>query len=420
MKAWYVVNAYTARNAGDAAITLGTALVAAEADGAGIHVATRYHHRDAAFYRGHGISCGPPPVAFPIRGTRRGLGAWRLVVLMVSFVTGLILAIAYRVSPRLARPFLRGEANRGLKEMLAADRVVIAGGGYLYSSRRRFNLTLLHCLACMLLPMVAGLHPVMMPQSVGPAGRFDRTLIGMVLRKLGRVTVRERRSFEFVRDALHVRKVAICPDAAFALDGDLPHPEQVFAAGTTVGVAPMDWSWSRATSAEALPRYTRKMAVVVRELNRAGHAVRLLASSRVDEQDQDDLAIGREIAAQAIRSGATDVALVETRTVDEFIAALLGVNVVVGTRLHACILAIAHGRAAVAIGYQPKTAGTYELLELRDYVHDVETFDPGRIAAQVDALIREPSRVTPFEHARIRARERLLTYYGELCRNDRP
>lgn len=419
MNTWFVVNAYTARNAGDAAITLGTALVAAEADGAGIHVATRYHHQDAAFYRGHGISCGPPPVAFPIRGTRGGLGAWRVVVLMVSFVVGVILAITHRVSPRLARPFLRGEATRGLREMLAADRVVIAGGGYLYSSRRRLNFTLLHCLACMLLPMLAGLHPVMLPQSVGPAGRLDRALIGMVLRKLGRVTVRERRSFEFVRDALHLREVAICPDAAFALGGDLPDPAPASAWGTTVGVVPMDWSWSRATFSEALPRYTRQMAVLVRELNRAGHAVRLLASSRVDEQDQDDLAIAREIAAQAVRSGATDVALVETRTVDEFIAALLGVNVVVGTRLHACILAIAHGRAAVAIGYQPKTEGTYELLELRDYVHDVETFDPGRIAAQVDALIREPSGVIRFEHARVRAREQLFAYYRERCRGDR-
>ena len=414
MKKWYVVNAYSARNAGDAAITLGTARVAADADGARVHIASRYSHQDVEFYRRHGISCGPPPITFPVRGPRESNGTGRVVLFLVSLVVSVLLAATYRASPKLAGFFLRIAPTSGLREMLNADRVVIAGGGYLYSSRRRLNLSLFHCLVCMLLPVLAGKATLMMPQSVGPASHFDRILIRLVLRKVGGITVRDLVSLKFVHDELRISDVSICPDAAFAL-GETESQPACVASKPTVGVVAMDWSWSRSARECAMARYVSHMAMLVEQLNRKGYAVVLLASSRVGEQRQDDLEIGQQVAEQARRQGAADVMVVETLTVDEFIGALREVHVVVGTRLHACILAIAHGKAAVAIGYQPKTEGTYRLLSLGQYAHDVETFDPARISAQVEELIAEPSRTSAFEIAGAHARADVLAYYRKRC-----
>jgi polysaccharide pyruvyl transferase WcaK-like protein len=154
------------------------------------------------------------------------------------------------------------------------------------------------------------------------------------------------------------------------------------------------------------------MASLVGELNSKGLAVVLLASSRVEEQGQDDLEVGRQVVAQAKQQGASDVVVQETRSLDEFIVALEGLRAVVGTRLHACILAIAYGKPAVAIGYQPKSEGTYRLLGLEKYSHDVETFDPVRVAALIGDAIDDPAA---FATAGSDARTAVLAYYLRRC-----
>ena len=415
VKRWCVINAYTVANAGDAAITLGTQVLAREVGGADIHVASRYAARDASFYAAHGISAGPPPVAFPVRGTASAPGPWRALVFLWSLVWAVVVSLAYRACPTMVNGCAFRALGPGLRAMLTADVVVVAGGGYLYSAKRKVNLTLIHSLVSMILPVLAGKSILVMPQSIGPLDPTGRTFASLALGALPVVVVREPISRDFARTGLGVRRMRMAPDVAFTLAGQRgSHPRGPDVdTPVEVAVVPMDWTWARRTGTMELETYVAKMADLVVGLNVRGVAVRIVGSSRVAEEDQDDLAVGRRILDAGHGRGATQVVVVTTATVDEFVEAVAPVRVVVGTRLHACILAITAGRPAVALGYQPKTSGTYEMLGLAQYAHDVERFSVDEVLAQTLSLAEDAS---VFAGAGERAARQVLDCYRDLDR----
>ena len=413
-KRYLIVNAYSAQNMGDAAINLATVALVRAHGAVSVGTAGRYHRHDEQFYAGHGIATVSPAIPFgppgdgslPLRALQFAAGTIWAALLLVPFTIGL---------PALSESLARWTNADGLLELLTADIVVLAGGGYLFSARRRINASLIHSLAVIWLALAARKRLVMMPQSIGPLkGTFDRWIVKKTLAHVSPIVVREQTAFAELTELMDPADLRLCPDVAL-----YGWPERALAprrsSRRTVGVLVMDWTWARDTSRSGLDRYRQELLTVISDLQRADIDVMLLGGCNLPELGQDDMVVAREIADLATTATGKTPALAEVSDPDAFRSLLATLDLVVGTRLHSCLLALACGVPAIALGYQPKTAGSYELLGLHELYHDVETFTAADVGRQAAAILGDESAWNDrVARAAERARTEIERLYDEL------
>lgn len=412
---YVIINAYSARNLGDAAINLATAALLRKRDAANVEISGRYHRHDAQFYSQYGITVAPPAIPFappgdgslPLRGLQFLCGTVWATLLLIPLLVGL---------PDLSESLARWSGSDGLLALFAADVLVLAGGGYLFSGSRRINASLIHCVAITWIALATRKPVVMMPQSIGPLkGRFDRWLVRKTLARVRPIVVREQTTFAEVTELLHPSDMRLCPDVALY---GWSTPVAVAPRPTgrhRVGIVVMDWTWARGAGQRGLDRYCRELATLCRDLKGADVDVVLLGGSKLPELGQDDMVVAREIANLATVETGKTPELVEVSDPESFRSLLSTLDLVVGTRLHSCLLALACGVPAIGLGYQPKTRGTFELLGLQELHHDVEDFAAAALGQQVSAILANASawndRVT---QAAQRARAQIEELYAEL------
>lgn len=389
-KSAIIVDAYTYRNAGDAAIVLATANILRRRGVSSIRVASRHIDSDRDFYQRYGLEAVPASVTFPVKGQTNDL--WRGVTFVWSALAAVLLTLAFQLSPRIAIGASHAVGLSGFAFLAMADTVVLCGGGYLYSPDSRLNLTLLHCALTRWLARWLGKPLLMMPQSIGPfRRRSDELIAAAALQAVDRIVVREEQSAAEARRLVgSSREIVVCPDIAlygWERPGACPgranegQPE-------SVGLIAMDWTWARRAGRADLSRYIDKLAELITHLGETGLHVRLLSSSFVPAEGQDDQEIAAGVLARSqvhdteragIDHDATDV--------EGLRSALRDQTIVVSTRLHGALLAMVEGRPAVTLAYQPKATATYQLLGLSELCLDVQTFSVKELAQKVDMIL---------------------------------
>jgi colanic acid/amylovoran biosynthesis protein len=290
---------------------------------------------------------------------------------------------------RLAAPLLRVEERVQLHEYARADLVVSRGGTYLVEHYRlaahRFDFRLAHLLRRRL---------VLAPQSLGPFGRGWRTVFARAT-----VWVRDDRSVEHLleigvpRTAIHVGA-----DTAFATaepavleaarDRALPdHPR--------VAVSVREWP-------HAGEQYRAAIAALVTYLVREHKAeVTFLSTCQgVPEYVTDDSAVARSIAASLPADVVVEVDA-HWHAPDELRATLKSFDLVVATRMHAAILALAAGVPVFPIAYEFKTDELFAQLGLARFVQDIETIDADASVAALGRFIEELPGLRPELFARV-------------------
>ena len=406
-----IVNAYSARNAGDAAIVLATAAVLQDLTGGSVASASRYCEQDRDYYAPRGIRVVPPVIPFAPRPAE-GSGRTRVLSFALSTPVVFLLAALARLNHGAASRIASRLPLPGFQELLANDRVVICGGGYLYSYHRALNLTLLHATLCVKLAQLAGKRPLMMPQSIGPLHRaLDQRLVRWAFRDVEPVVARDELARAEAEALMPSARVELCPDIAFYgwnASADSPSAPP----GPSVGIVVMDWTWARKVDPTiALDEYVAKLARVSRSLADHGIAVRLYGHSRIPEMDQDDVAVADRVEAAVGMPHVTvdpEGASGDADTLHKLFGQL---DVVIGTRLHSCIVAMSAGTPAVGLAYQPKTTGTFDLLGLSSLAFDVETFDADEIAALALRLVDATEQRDEVIAQVAATRERILSFY---------
>ena len=343
-----VLNTHSVLNSGDAGIVLAQiGLLREFLPGAEISLTSRTPRLDETFYEPMGIRVLPPLI--PAKGIPRGIRG-------------------------------RGELLRALRK---CDLVLASGGGYFWSNRRVFPGRVFFQ---NVLPVLraAGLEkPIaFLPQSFGPTfSRPARAFLSACLngRSVARIFAREKASFDFVKGLLggrpNAEKVSLCPDLAFALGGPesdsagldpgLPRP--------VLAVTLRTWDFPGAGGPAAVEKMRRAyfdgMVEAARRFIQAGNGSALVLSQvRGPWAYEDDRVISRQFAEALGRAaGASRVRLIdppEAALPGQIIGILRRTDAVMATRLHSAIFALLAGRIPVVIGYQPKSAGTMDLLGL--------------------------------------------------------
>jgi len=367
MKNILIINAYSARNRGDAGIVVAMIrYLRGLWPDCRISVMSSYAEENRAFYARYRADSVAPP--WPLsRGTgslaryRDGLAAW----LQAVFLPG-------------------SERFRAYRE---ADLVVSAGGGYVYSSRRGpMGIGLLNALYHYWLGPRHGKPTLGFPQSIGPLNHaLDRALVKRALRDVDLVFSREAISTKLLRQ-LDIACEEV-PDIAFTLPAPLRDANR--RKERRIGLTVLDWGFSKAGSTPGdIGRYLDKLAGLARAVLGAHPDARISIFPQVDVGASDsDVPISRELEALVADERCRVVELPQDVTPEELVTLYSAMSVFIASRMHSAIFAIAGGVPTIGLAYQPKTRGTFDAIGLSALSHDIADFDPEAVQAQVLQLL---------------------------------
>jgi polysaccharide pyruvyl transferase WcaK-like protein len=397
-----IVNAYSYHNAGDAAIMLSTRDMLLDLGAEAVALSTRYP--DSEDYFRHGVKVIPEIIPFPTRSSgRNGRRAFTSVAALVGAVLIVQLAQLWPSAAKSLGSRLYPEVK---KIMTSFDSLAIAGGGYMYSSRRWLNLSLWHSLATIRFVQVFVPRTVMLPQSIGPLNRrFDSAMVAWALRETLPVQ-RETLSLKSSSHRPRSFRTEVVDDIAFyGLRVASADSARRTADVRAVRVVAMDWRWSTSVAPGRFDAYLDGLAAVCDQLAEEGYEVVLGGHSAIPEHNQDDVEIARLVADRTAQKVSVDPNCDVAHLNEEYRSAAL----VIGTRLHACIMALAVGTPAIAIAYQEKSIGVLGRVQLGAEVFWASKLDPAAVVAAARRLLQIP--VEEMEYAGNSRKAALKAFY---------
>ncbi len=314
-------------------------------------------------------------------GTTSAKWEWRIVPALAF--QSLLAVIGYRLTGR-PRFLLPGQQVRALLQAyFDADVVISAAGNFLYTSGR-LGISFLLALFTIFYAQLAGKPTYTLPQTLGPIRRrHENWLAKQVLSRMRLVLVRDPISHQVWKDwAVPYPQGLLHPDLAFAqpvsprrqeavellersglkLDGQ--HPR--------MGVTAIQWgAQSRAFDRQS--QYEKALISAIRDfLQSPGRQVVLFSQVHGPTPPEDDRLAARRIMS-ALGDQAKGVFLVDQPLSASVLKAAYGqMDLFLGTRLHSNIFALTEGVPVVAIGYQYKTRGIMRMLDLEEWVLDIE------------------------------------------------
>lgn len=283
-----------------------------------------------------------------------------------------------------------------LRDYDAADLVVAAGGGYLYTrSARRGYAVLLSVIYGYHGAALLGKPTCLFSQSVGPfAGRLQAWLVKRSLHGVRLVLAREEGTRRLLDSwaGRGMPRVEAAADAAFLFDeatapaGLPPRAGD----GIRVGLTVRRWFPDQGQQAgyeERMGRFARRLA------EEMGADAWFLPQVTYGAGGDDDRETARRVRAAA--GDSPRLHLVEDELSPAEMRGFCGaMDVFVGTRMHSNIFALSMGVPTLAVGYQPKTAGIMAQLGLERFVLPIELLTAERLWERFKRMLDEREAIT--------------------------
>ncbi|MCJ7523929.1 MAG: polysaccharide pyruvyl transferase family protein [Candidatus Aminicenantes bacterium] len=359
-----IVNVHSQANAGDYAILIGQLqLLKKMFPAAMVTITSRTPELDRPLLAARGVK-----VIAPIFNAPTGFsGKWRVLEKVVFSL----------LFPRQAWIFLR--------RLRQSDFVMACGGGYFYSTRRLPGLTFWQNYLHIRLAIFFKKKIIFFPQSYGPLENTlsRRLLAGLLASGFVRVVfAREETSLAVLREILPAgiddQKLQSCPDMAFNFSpeleyflptidlSDLPRPR--------LALALRDWSFpalkTGAAKKLALENYLQAVIATCQALHRKyGSSFFIYSQAQGPSLAEDDRLISgyihdrlrAVIPCTHLRLVGTPLGVSPAWIID----LLRQADMLITSRMHAAIFAFLAGIPAAVIGYQHKSSGILQSLDLQ-------------------------------------------------------
>lgn len=215
--------------------------------------------------------------------------------------------------------------------------------------------------------------------------------------------LRDGGSLDALRAMGLVSSAEIFPDPAFYLVGDESRKSDKAAAALPFAViSPISRRAWPGTEDASYGAYLSTLAAVGDELQRQAIEVRFVCSqTKMDPPIVDRV---RERMSYNV-VGARDVAV---KTVDEYLSAVSGASVLVGSRLHALILALVVGTPVVAVSAVRKVGQQLTDIELPDHAFDLRSVRTPELLARIHEILQHQDSLRTQIHERTREFRRQL------------
>jgi colanic acid/amylovoran biosynthesis protein len=387
-----ILNTCSTLNRGDAAIVLGQIrLLQKYCPEARIAITSKTPALDRAFYHHLGVTVLPPLT--PALSTYRGFSS--------KLVEGARTLTAW------------GEKRRLLQNLQRSDLVLSCGGGYFYSYRSTLpGTTFWQNVFHAFLANALDKPLVFLPQSFGPfgsvlaSGGVKRLLEGQNVLK---IFAREEASHQHLHRMLskaHHPRIALCPDMACYLtenarpgnlDGEsLNLPRPILA--LNLRQWPFPDTEDPAARAMKREKYLTALITVAHcFIQRYRGSVVVIPQALGPDPSEDDRPICLEFCRQVqeyIPAGAAiQLREPEASSLTAYMELLSQVTILIGTRLHSCILALVAGVPAISIGYQPKSQGTMDMLGLGRFNRNITDISLEWLLGSVEEIMNQPQEI---------------------------
>ena len=367
-----IVNAYSVRNRGDAAIVRGLIATLRQLGTHRIAVAPRGWRHDADEWLALGADSVVPPL-LSIHDAPRWARAQRLL-LLVHVIGRIARSLAARVTPILADDSMRAYAQAAV--------VVSAGGAYLGGRKPGVNLVRGYSIAY---GRIWARPTIAAPMTINPPSPLVRVLLRNLLRGVA-LFVRDHESIARARQ-LGLR-ATYAPDLVFrAARSRAPHPPSGIMAWVPRGYRPDQDAWAARERLEA-----SQLAGVI-DVMRTDPGLRLEFVPQVDVEgiDDDRVTIARLRGQLPAELDGRVSVLPPPGAIEETIEAYARYDVVLTSRLHAALLALLSGTPSLVVGYEPKVSGVLATLGLDDRVIPADgSWEPATVAEWLRRLMSDP------------------------------
>ena len=258
------------------------------------------------------------------------------------------------------------EIDHFIKTITDSDIVYSAGGGNFYTNSRLGIDFIINCLTLIIAGKL-GKPIIMLPQSFGPVQtQWQKKLLKMTITNVDTVYARENLSYDFlIGIGVSKNKIKLLPDLALSIDNNIV--KTINSESRMIGLSIID----RRAQDKKFTRqhdYEEEIIRFIKEMCKKENThVVLIVQCDGPTKDQNDLIISERILA---RLGFKDdrVKLANNiRNTSEFLQTLNKLDLVISTRMHTAIIGLINRVPTLLIGYQPKAAGLYHLLDLDEY-----------------------------------------------------
>jgi colanic acid/amylovoran biosynthesis protein len=327
--------------------------------------------------------------------TSNGRTKWSIFHLLMFIPATLIPLLIYRLFNFRFLYLTPGKLHNLLNSYIDADIIISQPGGFLYSSGRGFVLlTKLYSLG---MALIAGKPLYLFPQSFGPFfQKWEKRVVQWTLSGAQIIMAREPESYNLLNSiGIPESTLLLIPDLAFAYQGKpktfgekwlKDHGVVSERSIPLLGITVINWS---AENKRFLyqDEYESAIASATRFFieHHAGIAV-FFTQVRGPSMSQDDRIPTRRVIDQ-LRNLSESVIFIEDPLPPDALKSIYGcMDIFIGTRMHSNIFALGERVPVIAIGYQHKTRGTMQMLDLEEWTLEITDLKAEQLISKLSSL----------------------------------
>lgn len=288
---------------------------------------------------------------------------------------------------------LGGNQYKAYCKIKNADLVVIKGGQFIYNDKEnlRGNLFLWRTLQPIKVAHLLNKKSVILGQSIGGFATEKSERYAMkYISNCDRIVVREELSLNLL-NKYNLASTELAPDTAFYIKKKDVKINLDKAIGRDIlGVTVVNWTFPESDDLvkaknDYVKNLTNTIALSYQECNLFPV---FIPQVTVRHHGKSDLDLITLIQENLIQRGIDSLVLKEDFDASEMIGVYAKCKLLIGTRLHSCILAAIAGTPVIAIRYQGfKTQGVMKMIGFQKFVHDINTLDENELFADVNYLL---------------------------------
>ena len=262
----------------------------------------------------------------------------------------------------------------------------------------------------------------MLSHSFGPfAGKWNKLFSRIILKKVTYLSTREEISKKILLDYVGLinKPIEVLPDLAFALKPVSKIEINKYLLGNNLDFknyavfTPRYWNFGKSDINDYRKLYNNYLYVqakIADELINKKLVKKVVLVRHNDGQHsiyEDDILPIRGIYNKL--KNKKDVIIINKDNSPSFQSALYGASkIVIGTRLHSVIFSLIGGAPALAIGYTHKSLGIMEMLNLEEYVVDINNLSFSESIEKIEDIMENGEKIVQYAKIKIEKINKIL------------
>jgi len=392
MQRFLITDVNTSYNKGDAAIVLGMIKIIKQIyPESSISVLTPTPNEDMKYYSRYGVKTHQQ-----LFGTMN-----RTVPKIILGITHLFRFLYYLFWKKFTFLPLRPSERIALDLYCNADIIISCSGGRLGGGKLRQIITIL---IPIYLAKKFRKKVFVCAQSVEPFRNYVmKKLVTFVLNKVDCITVRESISFNTLKSINLKVPIGLTADLAFLLDAEkldlgntLLQNAGIFPSNKIrIGMTVTNWRAEEKGPKDKEERFVDTITDAIEQIIKEHDAVFVLFPQVIISPNEDDRIISNKIKQNITKSLSSNIfVLTENYTPQQLKSMMGNMDIFIGKRLHSCIFTLSQYLPTIVIGYEKKALGIMKMLDMEEYLLDVNTLSSKQIVMKVNHLLENRRKIT--------------------------